>query len=390
MKTIEQLLDNSIERQKHGEPISTILRDVPGHLKEELRTELETIQLLASLQLSAVPRPIKRKQYLLIPATHKTTLSEIYNSVKIFGFAMTAASVVIIGGLYTAYAALSSLPGDRLFSLKRVFEYTQIQLTQNPQSKTELQLNLAAQRLADAQTILSANTSDQQSKQAAITELNSQTQVALNAVQQSASISGSSDNSTILKNAQALATNAAQLNASLTTTNTGTVQTPNLNQAIQNIQQIVAAANTEQDTTAPIAPVAIQTSGIVTAMTATTITVDKNIYLINPNTIYRDENNNTITISGFTVNDQVTVQGMTSGSENIADQINLVKKSTPISPIKIITKDKDTVTNSNLSPVTSTPQTVSPAPAIQIPTPTTPTKPLDTYGGFIIESPTGQ
>lgn len=77
---------------------------------------------------------------------------------------LAVAFVVVLATLGTVAAFSGSLPGDRLYGVKLASERAYVSLTLNPQTKTQIELELARRRLDEAATIADSNFSDRDAR----------------------------------------------------------------------------------------------------------------------------------------------------------------------------------------------------------------------------------
>ena len=100
------------------------------------------------LVITAWVAKLARVKVDLIPSIGKRAIS--YTFITLIAFA-----IFLFGGVgTTAYAANSSLPGDRLYSLKITIENVRAQLTADPAVQARLYLDFAARRLVEIQALI--------------------------------------------------------------------------------------------------------------------------------------------------------------------------------------------------------------------------------------------
>ena len=201
----DKILDNAIQDVRNGAEISAVVLNCPADVQNELQAMLEIITIASSLKTKAVPAPTKRRLYLQhVPQTQRGFVA-FFESFRLARTALAALVLLLTG---TAYAAQTSLPGDKLFTVKKSYESLQVKLATNPEKRANLQLQIAAQRFEDAQKVLADG--DDDSKKQAIEEMNQQTVVALNDIK-SAAVSISNSNPEIVKKAEDLTKNQNNL-----------------------------------------------------------------------------------------------------------------------------------------------------------------------------------
>ncbi len=206
MQEIQEILDQALKRAKNGEQIASIVLSYPAEVQNDLKAMLEIVNGIYSLPRRSAPLPNKRRLFL---QTHpKTTFTakagDFFTAIKVAPLVATGLLAVVTIAIASA---ASSLPGDRLFALKKTYNNMRLGLISDPANKAQFQLEIANQRLQDAQKLVALN--DQKSQetiQAAIKELNEQTAVALNDAKKAAAAQPG-----ILSKAENLATDQQNL-----------------------------------------------------------------------------------------------------------------------------------------------------------------------------------
>jgi hypothetical protein len=368
---LSKALDRAIARLEDGESVEHIVATSPSAVRLQLTEFLPIVAELRNIPLKQAPEAMRRYAFLNHTVEKASRFARFMRTLRT-GYAISAAfAILMVVGVSTA--AANSLPGSPLFSLKTTWENARISVVaRNPGDRAQLELTLANQRLAEAQQVFSDQSSDASDKAQAVQELNTQTQVALNQIQQVASTPSITGNPGIIQNLVALTKNQASLQAQVdpSAASDNAAQNQKTIAAIQ--ESVAAAANTQ--------PAQIQSqqqaqaNGVITAMSATSFTIDKNVFQITSSTQFFSANGLHLTQSAFGIGDSVSAIGVTSGEDNQAQVITL--------------KQKAAVTTPAPSPTTTT-GTTDDATANSIPT-TVQQPAANVSGGFILESPDPQ
>jgi hypothetical protein len=323
-------LDKAVLAVALGESIESAISLAPAHFQKRLTELLPIVQQIHSLPLRKVPAANHRHLFIHHTKEQVSRFATIMRTLST-GYAIsTAVVILLIVGVSTA--AAQSLPGSPLFSLKKTFQNAQISVVaRNPESRAQLELTLANQRLAEAQQVFSDNSSNSSDKAQAVQELNSQTQVALNQIQQVASTPSVAKDPNIIQNLESLAKTQASLQAQVDPSAAQSSEQQS-QKTIADIQSIVATAN-GQSAAQISASQNVQTTGIVTAISSTSITVDKNVFNLNSATQYFAINETSANLNDFQVGDTVSIIGSVQGETNLATVITLKQKAAPVSTV---------------------------------------------------------
>lgn len=174
MDRFESILDESISALQAGVPIEEILAEAPDYA-QELRPLLYAAMVLADPNPTLVPEERKdalRTQYLAQAAalppvsptfgdkiravTHITrrrlTRGALFNDLVTVG--LTVGLTLIMTALIISFAARDSLPGDLLYSAKRISENIRLSLTFDDRQRTELTNMLNHERIAEIEQLI--------------------------------------------------------------------------------------------------------------------------------------------------------------------------------------------------------------------------------------------
>ena len=374
-------LDKASLAVARGQSIESAVSLAPAHFQKRLSDLLPLIQEIRSLPLREVPTANHRHLFIHHTKEQVSRFTTIMRTLST-GYAIsTAVVILLIVGVSTA--AAQSLPGSPLFALKKTFQNAQISVVaRTPESRAQLELTLADQRLAEAQQVFSDNSSDSSDKAQAVQELNNQTQVALNQIQQVASTPSVAKDPNIIQNLESLAKTQAGLQAQVDPSAAQSSEQQS-QKTIADIQSIVAAAN-GQSAAQIAASQKIQTTGIITAVSDTSITIDKNVFTLNSSTQYFAINETSADLNDFQIGDTVSVIGTVQGETNLATVITLKQQVLPVST-NAQASPASTGNNSSSSSATSQSATGS---ADTSSTSTGQQNSQNVTGGFILESST--
>jgi hypothetical protein len=385
--TTDKILDSAIKRLRNGEEISTVVSSYPQEDRSELSAMLEIVFLASSLPRKSVPVPARRKLYL----EYQPQTFGFKSVINLFKIAPTVMAAFLLIAAGTALGAHSSLPGDKLFAVKKSYESLQVKLATNPEKRASLQLEIAAQRFEDAQKVLAQDNNDESKKQA-IEELNQQTVVALNDIKEAA-VSLSVTNPSIVKKAEDFTKSQNKLieEADPKIADSNAVQKSRESRvALRDIKKIIAAANDETGV-AIVPSEKVNITGAIATIKDDTIRIAKNEFTVIEETRINGMDDTLLELSDLNPGDTVTVEAKTSDNKNIAETITVVSKGKVKGEVKEAPKDKDPVipvikdkpkTESKIEPK-NTEQNKAPVEE-EIPSPV-PSN--DTYGGFIPEPP---
>jgi hypothetical protein len=269
-------LNDAIARvSAHPEQMSDFAADA------ELYELLQTAQLGMHLPTNSVPRPVKRYKFQLV---HKT---------RIFGarLFMQLAGGGLAAIVFVSVAAWSSVPGQKIFAIKKAMEQTRLELIRDPGQRALAQVSLVQKRMNEVQTVLSSDNTNEQAKVAALNELASQTQNASESVKVAASTDAGKPavDSSLLESLGQIAQKQEALLATISTGDGKAVDTTvtepisKTKTAVAEVKKILATVNEQTMASLPTEePLTI--TGIAIRVTDTVISIDKKIITIVPET----------------------------------------------------------------------------------------------------------
>lgn len=388
MENKEHIFNIALEKLRAGETLEQVLSQFPQY-SQELKPLLEITLSLFTLPKNEIPAPAMRRKYSLQPAP-RLWLSWLGAS----RWATVSVGLVLIFTAIagTSYAAITSLPGNKFFALKKSIENIQLSLAGSPTAKAQLQVVFAQQRLQEVEQILQNPQSNSQQETAAVNELVSTTNDTVNAVNAAAhsnSISGkdhplvasletiTSQQQSLLKQAQDKTGVSQAADTALAATQQNVTQ-------VAQIKQYLAIASSEQTLTQTVSdPNSVSISGYVTAIDKNSLTVEKTSFVVNANTVVEDAVGSSIGISNLNTTTKVTVLGSKDGKLIVAQQVSVVA---PEINAAGAVKGASTSTPGTTSP-TSVKKDPAPTPS---PSASTTTDPNIATGSFILENPAPQ
>lgn len=159
---VAKLLDEAVARLQTGSSIDECLAALPEPAAE-LRSLLETALLVQQLSAPAPPPGAKARVRAQVMAAAEARLGRARRASRPgwrrqpLGAAVAASGAVLLGGGVVA-ASASALPGEPLYPVKLAVEQAHVaaaELQGDPATKVELQNELAARRIAEAEALAS-------------------------------------------------------------------------------------------------------------------------------------------------------------------------------------------------------------------------------------------
>lgn len=150
-ESLEQILDECIDRMKRGESVRAILDSHPTQA-DRLRPLLGIVH-----DLAALPEPAASPEEIMRSFVRASAMKELPAKpmVRFFSrsFLLRAAAVLVVvflGGWGTVTASADAAPGDLLYPVKRFTERAKFFLTINREDKAELRIVFSSERLKEA------------------------------------------------------------------------------------------------------------------------------------------------------------------------------------------------------------------------------------------------
>ncbi|GEM_PF-6083660 len=321
--SVEQL-DRLLTALAQGTPEQDFLSSLDTESATEL-SELAAISTaLSGVPTMSLPRATKRYSF---QKTHAVSSWTELFSIRRFLLVPTLAFAGVILTL-TASAAGTSVAGQRLFTLKKVAEKTQLAFTVNPENKAKLQLEYTQKRLREAETVLTGPRRDPVLEAAVLAELSSQTQSTVEAVKVVAnqhSTSTQSTNTELVASLQALSN---QLSAP--THSSSAEGKINNKVAVDQINKLIASVNDQDLTSLSKEPVPFTVSGNIQTVSNNQIRLnDQAIAILDKTVITLDAK--PVTVAELVLNAHVSITTIRrpSGLEAVEIKILSDKETQP-------------------------------------------------------------
>lgn len=376
---VDKILDEAIKRMQKGENVSAIVSDYPEHMRESLYNLLSVAKQACDLPKAIYPSPIKRRLYLDVPQQSISIFRFFYFIRRAYPVALVLFLTTITG---TVSAAMQSLPGDRLFPIKKAFQSAEIKLAQTPERKATLELNLAEQRLEEVQTVI-ARSDDTEVQVQALKELSKQTGVALEKIKSIAASDVVANNPELVSKAVEITEKQKKL---LAVANPEAVEVASEKaidhrNTIASIKQIIATA--QEAVAASLTPTnTISITSTINGIKSKSVLVEKNTFEVNEkDTIIQDNEGKKLTLADLGLNDTVNIEGEIKDKSTVAKKIILISRAPVIAEKPTTAIAKPAVVQTDPEPAVAT------EPVVEEPTETIEEKPQDTFTGFIPEPP---
>ncbi len=295
--------------------------------KQELISLLELGRELSNLPKATVPTPLMNYKYAEAKVRH---LWFAWLHISKFAAVSTSLMLLVSAFAVTGFAAQNSRPGQTLFTVKKFTEKSQVILAYDESRKASLQLEIAQKRLNEAQSIFKDPASNLKQEQAALNELANQTDsaiAAVNSITQNAP--AARDNHPLLASLETIAKQQQTLleeitpNKEIQSAAAPALQTLKETPAkVSEIKQTIAVASSEQ-TLAKLNsdPNAAAAAGPVEALSKTTVTVEKIVFTLTSDTVYKDSEGNSVSPAALKLQAKVNISGLKSNEDIIAKEI---------------------------------------------------------------------
>lgn len=401
-ETLEQFIaqvNNSLPELKKN-PFSNLSKEQQEMLL--LLLELKRIPVLNP------PNAVSRHKYAL--AGIKKPAWRFF--IRRFRFSLAATCVLlIISGL--TYSVVTSLPGQRLFVLKKNAEQLRVKFALSDTQKAYLQLQIAKRRIAEAQKITNQMAPDNSGlKLAALKEVSHATEIAAQQMETLSPKTIQTAPQPLLASLQDVGQKEKELVSELSK-----------NQEIQNgkeedvialslksqnklsvIRQAVEVAVAEEALTSlsAAAPDSVVISGTITELAKNQLTVEKTVFLTGEQTVIADAGGKELTLENLKKGIIVAVSGKKDNNTLTALKITLLKETSKTDTSTITanssattdspTRPQVTGNQSNLSNSTTPDSLLEPKNESETAEPEDekPSNPNAASGNFIIESPLPQ
>lgn len=369
----DDILDQALARLDQGESIESIAQHFQS---EELVGMLKLAQTLNTIPVNKAPTPTLRYSY----AQKVGAWQKLIHTVQSYKLATIslALAMLLIGGYGTIQASENSLPGDRLYGVKIAAEQLRLKLTLDNEKRAEIHFELAKKRLSETKLVIALNNPDQEV--IALDALAKQTEKTFEATSQLAATKASQNDSSLLENLVALNKEKKTVIESATILSDDEKLAQALNtikETDKNLAKLIAAVSEQ---TLLDLPNKISITGIISGRSKSSITIEKNNFLVNPETIMINQDGETIA-NLDNLNGKIAVIGTRENNSLIAkkiiviDPLAVLPTTVPANPIVqgATTPTPQAKPAEPTQPVTPEPETTS----VQ--------KPSEATTGFIVE-----
>jgi hypothetical protein len=376
----ENIFNLALDRLMNGESIQSISADYPDY-QQELEGLLSVAQMGLNIPQLAPPAPYKR--YLFKEkAVTSSWFMEIfqYGRVAIIPISLVAA---LIGGRAMVNATEDSLPGDRLYSIKRATEEARLTITRDQAKIAYIHVELMQKRLADVKK--AASSGNEASETAAIEALQTQSDKTFEETAPLATANAiSKQDSSLLDSLVAVNKEQKDVLANLSeTSETDSGKTIAINALEVNkkndetLAKIIATVN---DQALIDLPNKISVTGEVSYHYNNKVIVEKNTFSIDNTTLF-------IGVEGESISQPELLQGRVTVTGTKLENGLLLAKQILLLPYENgEVKGEVDVNPINPAPTIKPKPTTEPAPTnTPVPTQPAPTDPNKATGSFIVE-----
>ncbi len=380
------ILDRAIKCIKDGLSIEEALLKWPEEEKN-LKPLLESAELIMNLPKTEAPEPAMQRKYALSPS--KTSWYSWMHLSRLTGIIVAVFFLLIIlGG--TGYATLKSLPGQKLFAIKKSGEKIRLILAQSPEAKANLRIAITRQRLNEAEKIFKGDHNNPKIENAILAELIKETKKSLEAVNQVAKKNRLNGKAyPIISSLEDLTNKQVALIKEVKPESKIAKATEENSNKLSKIKELIVAATQERSLT-ELGPGTntVVISGEISSITKTKITVEKTVFELTEKTQIKDYQGNIIPSENLLEKNKVNILGTKIQGKLIAQRIIVFakEKKEAVGEVKgIETGNTETSTTPEtlIIPETETskiPKDIKPEDI----------KPNDIQGTFIIEDPKPQ
>lgn len=375
MTTPDNIFAEALQRLDRGETPQQIAQDYKDY-QQELEGLLSVADMGMNIPRITPPAPYKQFRF----ADKAITSSGFMQFLTYMRVAAIPISLVIalLGGRAAVNATENSLPGDKLYSIKRATEEARLTLTRDQEKVAALHVELLQKRLEEVRK--AADTGNEAKETAALAELQSQTKITFAEAAPVATANAiSKQDSSLLDTLVAVNKEQKVVLSSLSETgetdNAKTLAISAINDNKENDVTLAKIIATVNDQTLIDLPNKTTVTGEISLIAGNKITVEKNTFVINDKTAITGAD-------GEPVTDIKTVKGKVTVTGTRIDNGGLIAKQILVLP------DDGTVKGNTTSNPTTQPTTKPIPPTNTQPTETEavpPQAPTKATGSYITE-----
>lgn len=372
----ETIFAEALERLDRGETPHQIAASFPEY-EQELEGLLSIAEMGMNIPKLVPPTPYKRHLFAEKTVTTSGALVQFLNFMRV---AIIPISLVIalIGGRAMVDATEDSLPGDKLYSLKRATEEARLTITRDQSKIAIIHVELMQKRIADVKK--AADTGDQESEAAAINELQTQTEKTFAEAAPLATANAiSNQDSTLLDSLVAINQEQKDVleDVSESESNNDETKTVAITALEDNKKNDVTLAKiiaTVNDQALVDLPNKISVTGKITSHFGNKVVVEKNTFIIDKETKFQD-------MVGGAISEPTKLEGRITVTGTRLENGSLLAKQ-----ILLLPPDSGEVKGETITP---TPPTNTPAKPTPTPTEPAPSEPVQVQpkatGSYIVE-----
>lgn len=324
----DEIFAQALARLQNGEAAEVIASDYADY-QQELIGLLFVAQMGMNIPKLQVPAPYKAYRFAdQVAASKGFTEWLSYFRVAVIPIALV---VVLIGGRTAVNATENSLPGEKLYTLKRATEKARLSLTRDQDKVASLHVEFMQNRINEVKQ--AADEGNAESETLAIAELKTQTETTFAEAGPIATANAiTKQDSTLLENLVAINKQQKDVLAELSENNDSDsakmIATTALEDNKKNDVTLAKIIATVNDQSLADLPNKVSATGDISFYNGASITVEKNIFTINDHTTFTGIDGTDIApadIASKTITGRVTVMG--TRSENgvlVAKQILLL------------------------------------------------------------------
>lgn len=327
MNIPDTIFNESLTRLQNGEHPSQIAESYDADYQQELASLLSVAQMGMNIPKVTPPTPYKAYRFKEVAVSPFTRLFEILSMFRLAAVPISLV-IVLLGVPIITSATKNSIPGDKLYSLKRASEQVQLTLTQDQNKFANLHVELMQKRLEEVKQ--AADSGDAESETLAIAELQSQTEKTFAEAGPVATANAiSNQDSSLLDNL--VAVNKEQKSVltelsedSSSSTDTQMIATTALLDSRKNDQTLAKIIATVNDQVLADNPNKVSVTGSISSNYSNRITIEKNIFTVDESTVITNLDGTTITDVNAVIGRATIIGTHTESGILLAKQISLL------------------------------------------------------------------
>ena len=321
---LEEMLNEAVEMLHKGLTKQEVVLKFPENYRETLLHMLEIAEEIKALPKNSAPKPVMQRKYALSPS--KISWAAWLGMHKLMGIAAPAAVfALLIAG--TSYAALNSVPGQKLFTLKKSGEQIRLKFAISPEAKINLQTSIAKQRLHEVEKILKNPSRSHEMEDVALNELVSATENTIK------TLDAAAKNKTLSRQTEPLVSSLEALTAQQEAIVKEIKPESKIAEASQQnssklseVKKLIVAAGQEQ-TLANLdpGPNTVVVYGIIEKISETQIIVEKTLFNFTESTVIKNDNEQILTKNDLAVQQQINILATRDQDTLLAQRIIIFK-----------------------------------------------------------------